>query len=254
VTAAVLACGLTSVSASAAVTGGDQRALVPAYFYPDHWRTPNLWYSMCDGLERAAPGSITVMNPYNGPDTARNPDYQQVLTYCQSAGQKVIGYVHTSYGARSARAVKADIDAYYRYYPGIDGIFLDEMSNRASTQSYYRGLYRHVKGKGRNLVVGNPGAAADTSWQLDTPVTDTVVVFEGSASAFASWTPPPWVLTQPPSRIAHLVHASPDAASMAAACLKSQQAGGGYAYVTDDQLPNPWDTLPTYWDEELGAC
>jgi hypothetical protein len=257
VTAAAVALALTSaVDASDAVTSDEQRALVPAYFYPDHWSTPNPWHSMCDELGQDGPGSIAVMNPYNGPDKTRNPDYQQVLTHCQAAGQKVIGYVHTSYGRRSARAVRADIDAYYRYYPTIDGIFLDEMSNSAATQPYYSGLYRHVKGRSttRDIVVGNPGAAATTSWQLDTPVADTVVVFEGSASTFATWSPPQWTMAQPASKVAHLVHASPDAASMAAGCARSQQLNGGYAYVTDDQLPNPWDSLPSYWTEAVSSC
>jgi hypothetical protein len=27
----------------------------------------------------------------------------------------------------------------------------------------------------------------------------------------------------------------------------------GYVYLTSDQLPNPWDTLPWYWDWEVNA-
>lgn len=27
----------------------------------------------------------------------------------------------------------------------------------------------------------------------------------------------------------------------------------GTIYVTDDVLPNPWDTLPTYWTNKLTA-
>ena len=240
----------------AAVSQPEQRALVPAYFYPDHWNAGNDWVVMCDGLEASTQRSVVVMNPNSGPDTRRNPDYQVVLSYCQAAGQEVIGYVHTSYGKRSSRSVKADIDAYYRYYPDIDGIFLDEMSNQTSTQSYYRSLYRHVKGKpgSSNLVVGNPGAAAATSWQLDTPVTDALIVFEGTSSAFSDWTPPAWVLSQPSSRIVHLVHASPDATDMVGTCTRSQQMNAGLVYVTDDVLENPWDSLPSYWQDELQAC
>lgn len=26
-----------------------------------------------------------------------------------------------------------------------------------------------------------------------------------------------------------------------------------YVYITDDELPNPWDTLPAYWNDEIAA-
>lgn len=255
VAAVVLVVLVHPVGEARASTPAGGRWLVPAYFYPDHWNAGNPWHEMCDGLRASAPGSTVVMNPSSGPDRARNADYQHVLSYCQAAGQKVIGYVYTSYGKRSARSVKADIDAYYRYYPGIDGVFLDEMSNDPGTQPYYRGVYRHVKAKsGMTSVVGNPGSAAATSWQLDAPVADAVVVFEGLGSTFAQWTPPSWVLAQPPSRMIHLVHASPDETTMAAACNRSRETNAGLIYVTDDVLVNPWDSLPSYWQEALLSC
>jgi hypothetical protein len=135
---------------------------------------------MCDGMSAAGGTPIAVMNPASGPGTAANPDYQQVIGYCHGRGRHVVSYVHTSYGARPLAAVQAEIDATYAFYPAIDGIFLDEMSTDSSTRTYYRALYAYVKAKrGFHDVVGNPGAAASTSWQLDAPVADQVVVFEG---------------------------------------------------------------------------
>jgi len=126
--------------------------------------------------QRGGGASTVVMNPNSGPGSAPIPDYQRVIDYCHARGQHVIAYVHTSYGGRTAAAVKADIDTSYAFCPGIDGIFLDEMSNAASTRSYYQYLYAAIKAKpGVRDVVGNPGAAASTSWQLDTPVADEVV-------------------------------------------------------------------------------
>ena len=149
-------------------------------------------------LNVAGGASTVVMNPNSGPGTAPIPDYQRVIDYCHARGQHVIAYVHTSYGGRTAAAVKADIDTSYAFYPGIDGIFLDEMSNAASTRSYYQYLYAAIKAKpGVRDVVGNPGAAASTSWQLDTPVADEVVVFEGPAANYQRWTA---LRGQPPSR------------------------------------------------------
>lgn len=34
---------------------------------------------------------------------------------------------------------------------------------------------------------------------------------------------------------------------------KAKEAGIGWIYVTDDVLPNPWDTLPSYWEAEIAA-
>ena len=33
--------------------------------------------------------------------------------------------------------------------------------------------------------------------------------------------------------------------------LELAKARGFWFYVTDDSLPNPWDTLPPYWNTEL---
>jgi len=98
-------------------------------------------------LNVAGGASTVVMNPNSGPGTAPIPDYQRVIDYCHARGQHVIAYVHTSYGGRTAAAVKADIDTSYAFYPGIDGIFLDGMSNAASTRSYYQYLYAAIKAK-----------------------------------------------------------------------------------------------------------
>jgi hypothetical protein len=224
--------------------------------YPDWWNTPNNWFRMCDAMNVSGGASTAVMNPASGPGAAANPDYHRVLDYCHGRGQHVLGYVHTSYGTRAAAAVTGEIDAYYRMYPAIDGIFLDEMSNAPSTAPYHRGLYAYIKGEpGAHDVVGNPGAAATTAWQLTTPVADAVVAFEGSSSAYLRWSPPGWSLGRVASQISHLVYgASPPA--MSQACSVSKARNAGYRYVTGDVLPNPWDTLPppAYWSAEIVAC
>ena len=244
-------CAVLPTSALATHASATQRQLVPAYFYPDGTN----WQAMCSAM--ASPGttgSVAIMNPASGPGKRANQDYARVLEVCQGQGQKVVGYVHTSYGSRSLRLVRGDIDAYYRYYPAIDGIFLDEMSNnRSATEAYYRNLYSHIKSKpvGRNRVIGNPGAAASTPWQLQ--VADNVVVFEGTAGTYSSWRAPDWTLAQPADAISHLVHTASEPA-MHEACEKSQWDNAGFVYVTDDVLSNPWDTLPPYWTSHVTNC
>jgi hypothetical protein len=256
VLAVAAAAAVWSPDARAQWTTANQHKLVPAYFYPDWWNAASHWYRMCDAMETTGGPSTAVMNPASGPGTAANPDYQRVIDYCHARGQRVLAYVHTSYGSRPAAAVRADVDATYAFYPAVDGIFFDEMSNSTSTRSHYRALYTHVRTKpGVHEVVGNPGAAASSAWQLQTPVADKVVVFEGSAASYQRWRPPSWVSGWIASRFVHLVHAASQPA-MTQACARSKTLNAGSTYVTDDVLPNPWDTLPAagYWSQEISAC
>jgi hypothetical protein len=45
----------------------------------------------------------------------------------------------------------------------------------------------------------------------------------------------------------------PYATSFDAAFVRQAAKSVGYVYLTSDDLPNPWDTLPSYFDELLGA-
>ena len=242
-------------ASDAAVSADAQRQLVPAYFYPDLQEEDSRWRQLCDAQD-ASVGSVVIFNPANGPGASFIADYARALDVCTTAGQRVIGYVHTTYGQRGLSRVKADVDAYYARYPQVDGIFVDEMSNDPLTRRYYRNLYTHIKAKtsGPRFVVGNPGAAAATGWQLGTPVADNVVVFEGSFTAYEAWSAPPWTINADPSRISHLVHEAAGSGSLSLACAVARERNAGLVYVTDDLMPNPWDALPEYWGEQPVTC
>ncbi|WP_053004958.1 spherulation-specific family 4 protein [Kocuria sp. SM24M-10] len=245
------------IPAQAAVD--DQHQLVPAYFYPSN--SSSLWPMMCSRMNATGGGSIAIMNPASGPGTQVDSRYTSAVSDCRAKGQKVIGYVHTSYGSRSLSTVKAEIDRYFSFY-AVDGVFIDEMSNSTTNsqngqdlREYYRQVYAHIKSKtgGTELVIGNPGAAASSNWQLSTPVADVVVVFEGTWRTYQSWTPRSWVLQQPSEKIGNLVYATP-ADRRARACALSKDRNAGNFYVTNDIAPNPWDTLPSYWSRVAPTC
>lgn len=63
----------------------------------------------------------------------------------------------------------------------------------------------------------------------------------------------PWFLQYRPRRFANLVYDVPNAEDMEDALGKAVQYNAGYVFFTDDILPNPWDTLPEYWEEEVEA-
>jgi hypothetical protein len=209
---------------------------------------------MCSTLPS---GSIAVMNPNSGPGSGTDSAYSTAVNDCRARGVGVIGYVYTSYGNRSASAVRADVDAYFARY-AVNGIFFDEASIDPLTQSYYASLYQyvHAKSAGALTVVTNPGTAASTSWQLDGPTADVVNIFEGSPSQFASWAPPAWVALQAAGRFAAIVYGSATQTGMQSICTRAKSLNLGWSYVTPDVLPNPFDTLPAdpYWSAELTAC
>lgn len=250
--ARVLAVALSLLAAAlpaAARAVPSARELVPAYFAPEG--SPNPWQSMC---VPAAAGSIAIMNPDNGPVRRQAALYAPAIAACQDAGWRVIGYVYTRYGKRRLATVEKAIDDYYSWYPGIAGIFLDEMAGAPSAKldDYYAALAQLVHGRG-GVVVGNPGDSAATGWQLE--YLDTVVTFEGSASQYASYAPDEWERGANPAQIANIIYAASESSTMGAICAEAMAEGTGFVYVTDlARRPNPYAALPSYYSGELEDC
>lgn len=239
-------------------------ALVPAYFYPTWW-SGSPW----DQLNAAATTIPieAIMNPASGPGSVANSDYQYAVTQLQAAGGKVLGYVPTGYGFRSIADVMADVQSYIDWY-SVDGIFLDEMGNSAGALDYVA-LYGQIKALATSLgidlhVVGNPGNPF-TQVKAYLAAADTLVIFEGpltnsdpNGASFQNYPNngpyaglPLWFKHYSSDRFANIVFAVPNARSMGSALSKAIRFNAGYVYLTDDNLPNPYDTLPSYWQQEV---
>lgn len=216
-----------------------EKMVIPSYFYPGP-----LW-------NQAIAASLTVetmiMNPASGPGASSNSDYVAAVNNAQAAGIKVIGYVHTSYGSRDAAVVKSEIDSYKVWY-GVSGIFLDEVASDAALLPYYQDLADYIRVTAGVLVMLNPGTIPAEGYMN---VGDAVVVFEGTYNTYKTWIKPSWVNNYPASKFVHLVHAASGATAMRNAIKLAHQRNAGNVYVTNDVLPNPWDSLPTYWSAEL---
>jgi hypothetical protein len=218
-------------------------ALIPAYLTPD-------------GLQRIADrpvrGRVVIVNPSNGPGTEEQAAYRRAVGALQRSGTRVLGYVHTSYGARPEADVKADIDRYRTWY-GVDGMFLDEAARTADQLDYYRAIHDDVRAAGETVLALNPGVVPARGY-FD--IADIVVTFEGAATDYAAAVrrTPDWVRALPAGRVAHLVHgATREQARQAVAAAPD----AGYVYATSGAMPDPWSTLPAYLDEEeaqLAAC
>jgi len=241
----VLGCGVVGIDSARA----DMEIVVPAYFYPSGGE--GLWTQLNSA---AAQVPVTaIMNPFNGPGNSLDGNYVTAVNSLNSAGGRSIGYVHTSYGSRPLEDVLADIDRYDNWYD-VDGIFVDEMANTGPAErlNYYKSIYDHVKAIDPQWeVMGNPGTNTIEQY-LTWPTADRLMVFEGFGSNYPGYTPSTWNFNHDSSRFVHLVHAE-SSENLEAVLNFAVARNAGGIYITNDELPNPWDTLPTYWNEEVAA-
>jgi hypothetical protein len=222
--------------------------LVPAYFYPSG--AGNGFWDELNAAAARVP-LVAIMNPNSGPGSSVDSNYRRVTAALRSAGGRVIGYIHTSYTARPLDAVKSEVDRYLSFYT-IDGFFVDEMDNRnlAASYAYYADLYQFIKSKNAGyIVVGNPGTTTQEEY-LARPCADTLVTFEHH-TGYDTYVPDRWVTNYPATAFGHLAYAVSSSATMTNYIQLAQARNAGFIFVTDDVLPNPWDTLPPYWDKEV---
>ena len=221
--------------------------LVPSYFYP---RPGGDWARMEAAASRVP--LTAILNPNSGPGKAVDPTYTAAVARLHAAGGHVVAYVSTDYGKRPAAQVHDDMARYAEFYP-VDGFFLDEMANDAAHVDHYAALYRHAKSlKATHRVIGNPGTTTVEAY-LTRPAADVLVTFESEGSALAGVSVAPWTTRHPADHFAHMLHTVARAETMADDLTRIAKRNVGLVYVTDDVMGNPYDKLPTYWDQEVDA-
>jgi hypothetical protein len=255
-------------TAARANTATVQHIGVPAYFGPS-----SSYWTQLDQSGSAV--GVAIANPNNGPGSAFDQGYADAIQAATSSGVQVIGYVDTGYFGTTGRTTRggqtttaawtaqseADVDNWYSWYGsyGLAGIFFDDALNDCGTNNAHVALYQAVgdyvkQNHAGALTADNPGTAAD---QCYASAADVLVMFEGTYASYTGWTPPAWELNSGnPDQFWHLVYDTPTQANMENAVSLSKQRNAGYLYVTNDNLPNPWDTLPTgtYWSDELSQA
>lgn len=217
-----------------------QKMFIPAYFYPGP-----LWDQAIAGAPIV---EIMVMNPNSGPGASQDQNYVNAVNNASNKGIKVLGYVHTTYSQRNIDTVKGEVDLYKQWY-NVSGIFVDEVNSSAAAIPYYQNLSDYIRATPKDYVALNPGTIPDEGY---INVSNTTVVFEGTYTTYSTWSPPAYAGNYPASKFTHLVHATSSTQKMKNAVKRAHNTTrGGKVYVTNDVLPNPWDTLPSYWSSEL---
>ena len=191
-------------------------------------------------------GVVAIVNPNNGPGSAVSSAYASGIAQLTAAGIRVIGYVSTDYTRNSAATVKADIDRWRTFYPGqLTGIFFDEQSNQAGDVAYYRDLSQYAKAQGLAFTVGNPGT--DTA-EAYVGALDMMLIYE-TAGLPSTGQLAGWHANHAPSNFGII----PYAASLNPTFVRDARKYVQYIYVQSDNLPNPWDSVPSYFGDLLAA-
>ncbi len=235
-----------TITPSTSAYGATQLAtgiMVPLYTYP----SSTAWDDMVK-VKTAYPSipTIAIINPSNGPGSSKDSNYSSGIQKLQSAGIGVLGYVSTAYSSRSTTAIQADIDAYKSWYPSINGIFFDEMANWAGKEDYYKDMNAYAKSKGYTFTVGNPGADTISSY---VGTVDNIIIYERDGVPALSYLTG-WHTNHAKNNFSIIPY---KVGSLDNTFVASSSAYVGYMFLTSDDLPNPWDSLPAYYEALASA-
>jgi len=202
---------------------------------------------------------IAVINPNSGPN-ANGPD-SSYITYIKKlvdAGIEVVGYVHTSWGARDIGTVTSEINTYATKYAGVNGIFFDEGATEAAQIPYYQQAYNYVLSKNFAHAILNPGLQPDQGYLA---VSTSIVIFENYASDLASASFDSWVTCAPNTaakagykyKFSAIIHTAAQA-DMPSLISQAHSKGMGLVYVTDGVGGCcTYNTLTSYFPQEGSA-
>jgi len=230
---------------------------VPLFVYPNWWiGSPYNWTPLITAITNNPTVKFVVaININSGPDTAVNTDYSlhglvdlRNAAIASGADLKIIGYNSTLYnnGTRSAAQIDLDTDRWFSFYgTQIDGIFFDEMDNITGSEAFYLARSNYAKSKNwAGITWGNPGTSTIAGY---VPTVDTLVIVEADNSSrpnSATMDTRTFNGVYPREKFCSIIY---NQSSLDTAYIDSTITPYvGYYWVTDDILPNPYDSLPTY--------
>jgi hypothetical protein len=247
--------------------------IVPSYFAPGTGGPGGVgdgWAAMAAAAAKVP--IIAIFNPNSGP-LAGPPSqaYANAFTQLENAGGKVVAYVWTDNGDEPIATVESEISTYITQYgSAIDGFMLDGMLVTPSTLSYYQSIDSDIKAQNSSdMVIGNCGQPYlnGVSPQDYLSVANVFNIFEGPNSApagSAGYNTYPyglnWFESEPSDRFSNVIYDVPadnndpsQSSAMLADVSTAMQLNAGYVYITNLSGGNPYDALPSYWDQEVAA-
>jgi hypothetical protein len=219
--------------------------IVPLYTYP----TDPSWSALI-AAKTAHPTVpvVAIVNPNSGPGALADPQYVSGISSLASAGIQVVGYVPTNYAARQIADVEMDLILWDTFYgDGMVGIFFDEQSNDPADVPYYTDASSRAANHGLPFTIGNPGTDTDPAYVGSV---DVILIYESAGLPLVD-SLGGWHDTYPRENFGVIPYAVPP--PLDTAFVDGAELHVGWIYLTDDDLPNPWDSLPPYFDQLLGA-
>ncbi|MBS2027020.1 MAG: spherulation-specific family 4 protein [Deltaproteobacteria bacterium] len=222
---------------------------MPAYWDPS--ADPDDWATLTSTASQVP--LIAIMNPNSGPGSGPDTQYSDAIDAINTAGGSVVGYVHTSYGARPTADVESEIDDYFAWY-NVQGIFFDEMANDATSAhlSYYEEIATYVRSNHPgSTIIANPGASFDEAFETNA-VADIFVDEEDVQTNVHAATQAPWEAGYPASTFAEMSLQTTGDVAEIAWLVANRHAGWFYA-TTLDYSPNPYSALPSDFAESVSS-
>jgi len=222
------------------------KLLVPLYTYPGA-----SWDAVAAGASKVE--TVAIINPNSGPGGAPDATYKTYMTKLANAGVSIVGYVHTSYGARSIKDVKAEIDIYASEFPLVEGIFLDEADNTDSNLAYYQELYSYIMSiPGYKHDIINPGTTTTAGYNNAATM---IVAFEQASSQVGSSSTQPGASCANKEKYAAIAYGATSPTAMQTVVTNIVKKGFyGYIYVTESaELCCVYNSLATYYPTMVTA-
>jgi len=232
----------------------DLKILIPLYSYPN-WNDKEsyIWQKMID-IQQQYPDAeiVAIVNPSNGHFREKNSDYTRGIQDLINANIKVVGYVYTKYASRATQEVVDDIEAWNEFYKeeGVSGIFFDETSTSINDLNYYTNLSNEARVRELDFIILNPGITTDQAY-IDSGIADVVVSYENSNRELL--TNPPAKYNQPSenTKLSLLIYEMEDD-TVDDLISFAREHKFSYIYFTEDGFDgNPWDSLSSYFEDEV---
>jgi hypothetical protein len=156
--------------------------IIPLYLYPTDIYTNTVFNDLIALIKLYHDVPVyVVFNPANGPGLVTDGNYTAAIQRLQGAGAITMGYVSTDYGAVALGTIIQDIQAWKTYYPDIDGIFVDEMTNAFTVGNInlYKSVYNFCQTQGFFYVISNPGSQPAPEY-FQNLVADNILIHENS--------------------------------------------------------------------------
>jgi Spherulation-specific family 4 len=210
--------------------------IVPLFSYPS-----NTWWLVVDA-KKANPRvpMIAVVNPSDGPGNSIDPNFAWGVSFLQSAGIIVVGYVPTNYGITNQSLIESEISAYRNWYK-VDGVFFDQMASSPGYEGYYTTLNNFSKSLGIGITIGNPGAVVASSY---VGIFDLLVIYENAGLPQESWASG-WAGGYTDQNLAIVSY---DVSTFDSSYVTNASHYFSYIYVTNENFSNPYVGLPSYFD------